>query len=142
MGSEHLGIGPPLDVVLMDDLGQRPATWNKVQPPLAGEHVRLSVHMIGILNCSMGENPPKQDSATPNSLLRTKTLWYLAPDLLHSPDGRIKKRQTFAFDESGDIVHLPPWVMALTRGRDSGPRDAALEASKEAKLKRVSSACH
>ena len=140
MGSEHLGIGPPLDVVLMDDLGQRPATWNKVQPPLAGEHVRLSVHMIGILNCSMGENPPKQDSATPNSLLRAMKLWYVMSALLHSSDGRIKKRQRFALVESGDIVLLLPWLLAFTRGRDSG-RDAALEASEEGKLQRASSVC-
>ena len=137
-----LVIGPPLDAIWMDDLGQHPATWNKVQTPLAGEHARLSVHVLGILNRAMGENRPKRDSTTPNSLLRTYKFWYLVPALLRTPDGRIKKRQMFAMDESGDIVLLLPWLMGFTRGRDSGPRDAALEASKEAKLKRVSSACH
>ena len=72
----------------------------------------------------------------------TIKLWYLMPGLLHSSDGRIKKRQRFALVESGDIVLLRPWLMAFTRGRDSRPRDDALEASEEAKLERASSACH
>ena len=71
----------------------------------------------------------------------TIKLWYLMPGLLHSSDGRIKKRQRFALVESGDIVLLLPWLMAFTRGRDSRPRDAALEASEEAELERASSAC-
>ena len=36
---------------------------------------------------------------------------------------------------------LLPWLMAFTRGGDSRPRDAAHEASEEAKLERASSAC-
>ena len=63
------------------------------------------------------------------------------PALPHSPDGRIKKPERFALVESGDIVLLIPWQMAFTRGRDSRPRDAALEASEEAELERASSAC-
>ena len=43
--------------------------------------------------------------------------------------------------ESGDIVFLFPWLMAYTRRRDSGQRDAANEASEEAKLERASWTC-
>ena len=63
------------------------------------------------------------------------------PALLHSPDGRIKRRQRFALVESGDIVLLLLWLMAFIRGGDSRQRDAAQEASDEEKLKRASSAC-
>ena len=68
-------------------------------------------------------------------------MWYLMPALLHSPDCKIKKRQRFALVESGDIVLVLPWLMVFTRGRDSRPRDAALEPSKEANLERASSVC-
>ena len=95
--------------------------------------------MLGILNRAMGEHRPNRDSATPNSLFRAIKLWYLMPALLHSPDGRIKKRQRLALVLSGDIALLLPWPMAFTKGRE--PRDAALEASEEAKLERASSAC-
>ena len=125
----------------MDDLRQRFATGKKVQPQLAGAHARLSIHVLGILNHAMGEQRPHRASVTPNSLLRAIKLWYLMPALLYSPDGRIKRRQRFALVESGDIVLLLPWVMAFTRGGDSRPRDAAHEASEEAKLERASSAC-
>ena len=113
-----LGIGPPLDAVSLDDLGQRFATGKKVQPQLAGAHARLSVHVLGILNHAMGEHRPNRDSATPNSLLRAIKLWYLMPALLHSPDGRIKRRQRFALVESGNIVLLLPWLIAYTRRGD------------------------
>ena len=112
-----------------------------MQPQLAGAHARLSVHVLGILNHVTGDHGTNRDSSTSNSLLRAIKLWYLMPALLHSPDGTIKKRQRFALVESGDIVLLLPWLMAFTRGRDSRPRDAALEASEEAKLERASSAC-
>ena len=58
--------------------------------------------------------------------------------LLHSPDGRIKRRQRFALVESGDIVLLLPWIMSYTRRMDSRQRDAANETSEEAKLERAS----
>ena len=93
------------------------------------DSARLSVHVLGILNHAMGEHRPNRDSATPNSLLRAIKLWYLMPALLHSPDGRIKKRQRFALVESGDIVLLLPWLMMFTRGRDSRSSDAALDTS-------------
>ena len=67
--------------------------------------------------------------------------WYLMPALLHSPDGRIKKRQRFALVDSADIVLVIRGVMAFTEGRDSRRRDAVLEAWAEAKLERASSAC-
>ena len=91
-----MGIGPPLDAVSLEDLRQRFATGTTAQPQLAGAHARLSVHILGILNHAMGEHRLNRDSATPDSLLRAIKLWYLIPALLHSPDGRIKKRQTFA----------------------------------------------
>ena len=58
-------------------------------------------------------------------------LWYLMPALLHSPEGRIKKRQIFALVDSGDIVLLLLWLMTFTRGEDSRQRDTAQEASEE-----------
>ena len=53
------------------------------------------------------------------------------PALLHSPEGRIKKRQIFALVDSGDIVLLLLWLMTFTRGEDSRQRDTAQEASEE-----------
>ena len=90
-----------------------------MQPQLTGAHARISVHVRGILNHAMGEHRPNRESATPNSLLRTIELWYIMPALLHSPDGRIKRRERFALVESGDIVLLLPWLMAYTSRRDS-----------------------
>ena len=113
----------------------------KVQPRLEGAHARISVHVLGILKHSMGEHQPNRDSATPNSLLRASKLWYIMPALLHSPDGRIKRKQRFALVESGDMVLLLPWLMSHTRRRDSRQRDAANEASEEVQLERASSAC-
>ena len=112
-----------------------------MHPQLAGAHACKSVHVLGILNHTMGEHRPNRDSATPNSLLRTIMLWYIMPALLHLPDGRIKRRQRFALVESGDIVLLFPWLMAYVRRRDLRQRDAAHEDSEEAKFERASSAC-
>ena len=67
-----------------------------MQPQLAGAYARLSTRILDMLNHAMGEHLPNRDLATPNSLLRAVKLWYLIPALLHSPDGRIKRRQTFA----------------------------------------------
>jgi len=74
--------------------------------------------VLDILNQAMGEHRSNGDSATPNSLLRAITLWHLMPTLLHSPHGRIKRRQRVALVQSGDIVPLFPWLMAYTRRRD------------------------
>ena len=112
-----------------------------VQPQLGGRHARISVHVLGILNHVMGEYPPNRESPTPNSLLQAIKLWYIMPTLLDSPDGRIKRRQRFAWVEIEDIVLFLPWLMAYKRRRDSRQRDAAREASEEAKLERASSAC-
>ena len=106
MGGNSLGVGPPLNAVSMGDLRQRFATWKKVQPQLAGTHARLSIHVLGILNHVMGKHRPNRDSVTPNSLLRAIELWYLMPALLHSPDGRIKRRQRFALVERGHSACL------------------------------------
>ena len=125
----------PLDAVSLEDLGQRFATGKKLQPQLSGAHVRLSGHILGIRTMLLGEHRPNRDSATPISLLRAIKLWYLMPALLHSPDGRIKRRQKFPLVGSGDIVLLLPWLMAFTRGGDSRQRDAAQEDSEEEKLR-------
>ena len=77
--------------------------------------MRLNVHMLGILNHAMREHRPNRDSTTPNSLLRAIKLLYFMPALLHSPDGRIKRRQKFELVESGDIALLLPSLMAYTR---------------------------
>ena len=140
MGQNSLGVGSPLNVSL-DDLGQRLATRRKGQPQLAAAHARLSVHVLGILNHVMGEHRPNRDSATPNLLLRAITFWYLMPALLHSSDGRTKTRPRSALMAGRDIVLLFPWVMAYTRRGDSRQRNAAQEASGEAKLEGASMAC-
>ena len=112
-----------------------------MQPQLAGAHARVSIHVLGILNHAVEEHLPNPNSATPNSLVRAITLWYLMPALLPLPDGGIKRRQLLSLMESGNIMLLLPWLMALTRGRGSRPRDAAHEASDPAKFERASSTC-
>ena len=101
-------IGPPLDVVSLDDLGQHFATRKKYSLSWQSHNKRPSVHVLGILNHALREHRPNRDSATPNSLLREIKLWYLMPILLHSPDGRIKRPTRFAPVESGDTVLLLP----------------------------------
>lgn len=44
-----LGIRPPLDTFLLDNLRQRFATTKTVQPQLVGTHERLSIHVRGTL---------------------------------------------------------------------------------------------
>ena len=61
------------------------------------------MHVLGILNHAHRSN---RDSAAPNPLLRVINLWCFMPALLHSPDGRIKRRQRFGSVESGDMVFL------------------------------------
>ena len=56
-----LGTWPPLDAVSLKDLGQCFATGIKVQTQLAGEHARLSVHVLGILNHALGEHRSNWD---------------------------------------------------------------------------------
>ena len=79
-----LGVGPPLDVVPLDDVQQRFATGKKVQPQLAKAHAGTSVHLLGILNHPMGEHRPNRVSATPISILRVITIWYIMMSMLHS----------------------------------------------------------
>ena len=87
---------------------------------------------------STGQN---WDSSTPNSLLRAIKLWYLMLALVHSPDGRIKRRNVFALVESEQIVFLLVWLMPFTRGGDSRQQHAAQEASEEERLERASLVC-
>ena len=130
-----------LDAVSLEDLRQRLATGKKVQTQFARARALLSGYVVGILNHAMGEHRPNRDSTTPNSLLRAIKLLYIMPALLHSPDGRIKRRQRFALVESGYIVLLLPWLSAYTRRGDSRQRDATQEASEEAILERAWSEC-
>ena len=106
-----LGIGPPLDAVLLDDLGQ------SFETRMTSAHARLNVHALGILRHAMGEQRPNRDSAKPNSLLRSIKLWYLMSALLHSPDGRIKRRKRLALVDSGDRVTPAPMADGVHQGR-------------------------
>ena len=66
----------------------------RAQLQLAGAHVRLSVYVFVILNHAIWEHRPNRGAATSmsNSLLQATGLGYFMPALLHSPDGRIKRR--------------------------------------------------
>ena len=97
--------------------------------------------MHGIANHAVGKHRPNRYSATPTSLLRAIKLWYTVSALLHSPNGRVKRRHKFAFAESGDVVLLFPRLTAYTRRGNSRQRDDAQEDSEEEKLAPASSAC-
>ena len=90
-GQKSLGVGPPLDAVPLDDLQQRFVTGEKLQLQLAGAHARVSIHVVGMLNHTMGEHRPNRESVTPNSFLRAIELWYIVPARLHAPHDRIKR---------------------------------------------------
>lgn len=85
---------------------------------------------LGSSTNTLGEHQPNWDLATPISLLWAVKLWYILPTLLHSPDGRINRRQRFALLESGDKVLLLVWLMAHTRRGDTRQIAAAQEARK------------
>lgn len=89
-----LCVGPPLDAVPWTNYGKRFATRNRVLPQLACTHARLSV-VLGIPNHALGEHCQDPESTAANSFLREIKLWYIMSALLHSRDGRIKRRQRF-----------------------------------------------
>ncbi|CAN0558302.1 unnamed protein product, partial [Laminaria digitata] len=78
------------------DLEQRFITVVKVQPRLATAHAKLFTHVLGLLNHALGEHRQERQSETPNSLLRATKWWYILPALLHSQDGRVTRRESFA----------------------------------------------
>ena len=59
-------------------------------------------------------------------------MWH-AMQTLHSPDGRVKRRQRFALGENGDIVLLLPWLMVYTKRRNTRLKGVAQQYSEEAK---------
>lgn len=116
-GQSSLGVGPPLNSVFLGDLEQRLTTGEIVQPQSAGAHTRLSVHVLGIYNHAIGEHRPSRDFATSGSNLQAIKSCYLMPPPLHSPDGRIERRQTFGLAESGDIQPPAPMVDGVHQAR-------------------------
>ena len=92
--------------------------------------------MLVLLNHALGEHRLSRELETPSSLLRAIKLWYILPALLHSQDGRVKRRERFASVERGDITLFLPWMMEYTRRASARRSDLAREATDEAKLKR------
>ena len=86
------GIAGPLDDVSLEQL-QRFLTVVRVQPGLATAHAKLPTHMLGLLNHTLGAHRPNRRSETPSSLLGAIKLWYIVPELLHSHDSRVKRRE-------------------------------------------------
>ena len=113
-----LGIAGPLDDVPLEDLQQRFVTVVKVQPRLATAHAKLITHVLGLLNHALEEHHQPTQSEMPQSILRSIKLWYILPALLHSQDGRMKRRERFASAERGDLTLLLPWLVEYT-GRTS-----------------------
>lgn len=106
-------------------------------------HARLLTCYVGIINHARGEHRLNRDLVTPTSILpATKLwLWYAQPALLHSLDGRIKRRQRFSLVESSDIAFLLLWLTAYTKRGDKRLQDSTHEASDEAKLERAAPTC-
>ena len=135
---DTLGIADLLDDVPLGDVELRFTTVVKVQLRLATAHVKLSTHVLALLNHALGEHRLSRELETPNSLLRAIKLWYILPALLQSQDGRAKRHERFASVERGDITLL--WLMGHTRRASARRTDPAREATDKAKL-RASSAC-
>ena len=115
-GTKHtLGVAGPLDDVRLQDLQQRFVTVVKVKPRLTTAHAKIITHTLGLLNHTLGEHRQSTQLETPQSLLRSIKLWYILPALLHSQDGRMKRREKFASAERGDLTLLLPWLMEYTR---------------------------
>lgn len=101
------------------------ATGGKVRPQLASVCVCLSVHVLIIVNQTLGERRPNRVLPTPISLLRAIEA-SCGSSMLPSYNGRIKKQQRFVLVESGDTVlfFLLPWLTASTRQGDTKQRQA------------------
>ena len=122
-------------------LQQRFITVVKVQPGLATAHAKLPTHMLGLLNHTLGAHRPNRQSETPSSLLGAIKLWYIVPELLHSHDSRVKRRERFAYIESGDITFILPWLMEYTSQASTRRREPTYKTTDAAKHERASSAC-
>ena len=83
----------------------------KVQTRLSTVHSKLFTHVLGRLNHGLPENWQYRQPETPNSLLRAIKLWYILSALLHSQNGRLKRRERFASIDRGDIAQFLPWLM-------------------------------
>ena len=134
------GIAGPLDDVSLEQL-QRFLTVVRVQPGLATAHAKLPTHMLGLLNHTLGAHRPNRQSETPSSLLGAIKLWYIVPELLHSHDSRVKRRERFAYIESGDITFILPWLMEYTSQASTRRREPTYKTTDAAKHERASSAC-
>ena len=131
-----MGIAGPLHDVPLEYLQQRFTTVVKVQPRLAAAHAKLFTHVLSLLNHALGGHRQNRQSETPNSLLRAIKLWYILPALLHSQDGRVKRRESLASVERGGITLLLPRQMGYTRRASARRSDPAHEATDEARFKR------
>lgn len=129
MDHNSLAIGRLLHPVSLDHLQQHFVTENKVQPQLAGAHGCLSARGFSIICHALGEYRPNRDLATPKFFPRAIKLWHIISALLHSPEGRIKRRQRFTLMDSGDMVTLLPCLIVYTRREDTRPPDASQKAS-------------
>ena len=136
-----MGIAGPLHDVPLEYLQQRFTTVVKVQPRLAAAHAKLFTHVLSLLNHALGGHRQSRQSETPNSLLRAMKLWYILPALLHSQDGRVKRRERFASVARGDITLLLPWLMGYTHRASARRSNPAHETTDEAKFKRATPAC-
>ena len=111
------------------------------QPRLATAHAKLITHVLGLLNYALGEHRQSTQSETPQSLLRSIKLCYILPALLHSQDGRMKRRERVASAKHGDLTLLLPWLMEYTRRTSTMQNDQAHEETDADMLKSASSAC-
>ena len=68
-------------------------------------------------------------------------MWYILPALLHSQDGRRKRRESFASAERGDLTLSLPWLMEYTRRTSTRQIGQAREETDADMFKRASSAC-
>ena len=90
----------------------------------------------------LGEHRQNRQSETSNSLVRAIKLGYILPALLHSQDGRVKRRERLASVERGDVTTLLPCLMGYTYRASARRSNPAHEATDETKFKRAPSACH
>ena len=128
-----LGIAGPLDDIPLEDLQQVFVTVVKVQPRLVTANAKTITHLLGLLNHALGAHRQSTQLETPQSLLRSIKLWYILSALLHSQDGRMKRRERFASAERGDLIFSLPCLMEYTRrtsmrqsGQAHGEMDAAM----------------
>ena len=137
-----MGIAGSLDDVPLEDLHQRFVTVPKVQSRLATAHAKLITHVLGLLSHTLGEHRQSTQPETPQSLLRPIKLWYILPALLHSRDGRMKRRERFASAECGsDLTLSLPWFMEYTRRTSTRQSGQAREETDADTFKTASSAC-